>query len=58
MFFPTFKDLLKDVKCEELVCYGLGLFGTCYIARHQLALLIHLASAMQVRFNVRMSIMY
>jgi hypothetical protein len=43
------EGLLEDVECEDLICYGIGLFGTCRIARLQLTLLLHIASVKQVR---------
>ncbi|CAI8023273.1 SRR1-like protein [Geodia barretti] len=42
------EGLLEGVECEDLICYGIGLFGTCRIARLQLALLLHIASVKQV----------
>lgn len=43
-------ELLQCISCEDIVCYGIGRFGTCCIARQQLALLLHIASAKEVRY--------
>ena len=42
-------DLLQYIFCKDIVCYGIGCFGTCFIARQQLAFLLLIASAMKVR---------
>lgn len=42
-------DILQEVDVKDIVCYGIGCFGTCYISRQQLALLLHIASVKQAR---------
>lgn len=42
-------ELLQYIFCEDIVCYGIGCFGTCFIARQQFAFLLLIASAMRVR---------
>ena len=40
-----------DMSVEELVCYGLGNFTSCLIARYQLAFMICLRDKLQVNYH-------
>lgn len=48
-FAALVSELLQCISCEDIVCYGIGRFGTCCIARQQLALLLHIASAKEAK---------
>ena len=41
-------DLLQSTCYQDIVCYGIGRIGMCYIACHQLALLLHMAKEVRV----------
>lgn len=49
MLLPV-AEVLQSITCEDIVCYGIGRFGNCFIACQQLALLLHIASAKEVRY--------